>query len=142
MNRRRFSITIITGLLMFANMQFWHLSWLGILAFAAYLIIISDGLSRGLIHRFNFENNWRTKLLGTLAGLLALGSMCGAFLVFWRLGPIQIFFAMILVGLAAEYLSGPKLYYASSSETGDALVEIINGKYYVIAFLALIVCWL
>jgi hypothetical protein len=124
---------------MLANMQFWHLSWLGILAFAAYLIVVSDGMSRGFIHRFNFENNWRSKLLGTLAGIFALGSMCGVFLVFWRLGPIQIFLAMILVGLAAEYLSGQKLYYASSSETGGALVEIISGKYYVIAFLALII---
>ncbi|MFA5127534.1 MAG: hypothetical protein WC457_00845 [Patescibacteria group bacterium] len=139
MNRRRFSITVAAGLIMFLNMRFWHLSWLGIMASVAYLIVVSDGMSRGLIHRFGFENNWRVKLLGALAGIFTLGSTCGVFLVLWQLESIQIFLAMILTGLAAEYLSGPKLQYQRELETGEPLVEIINGKYYVVAFILLII---
>ena len=138
MPRRRLLTAIIAALLIFFSMNFLHWPWLGAAAAVVYLIFISDSISRIFVRRFGFENSWRLKFLGALTSIFAVSALCGMFLIIWRLDALQICISMLLVGCLADYFSGKRLPYQAVWEEGNALVEMTNGKYYIITFLLVI----
>ncbi len=124
-------------LLLFFNLEYWHFSWLGWLVLPIYFWFISDGFEKALIKFFNFSPNARTKLYGAFFGFILLGWLCGALIVFYKLTPVLISTAMVIVGLISQILDNwaTKAKNTEISETvQEEIIEIPQSKIYLWAY--------
>jgi hypothetical protein len=134
----RFAGIVAAIVLIYVNLEIWHIFWLGWLILPFYFWLVSEGFESVVANHFNLMAGARAKVIGAFLALSAIGALCGTLIVFWKLTGIAMAVVLLLVGIVAAAMQSPKLSHpAGRGISGDAeeVVEIQQGKSHIVAYL-------